>query len=373
MWVRRYQRFASGTLLAVSLASSGARGGDAPEAPKSSSVAGPEASKSSPGAVPAAVAVVPGLLVHGVGHHAAGDHRTGNRLLAAEGAALGAVLVPGAALALTGASRRFVGALAAGVIGGVGLFAISGLADIYGASGLKGGTPLAVAPALETRVGVIYAHDPLFQYRFFLDQGVQGRVGAWKLGGGGTFALDDPNGLVRFSGGHRLGGPGPGGGARDGSFLDLDLGLSRHHYGTERFALWTSDVLLNGRLDLGRVGPSLRGSFAEMGVGWALQVYQYRVRDAVADINELLLSRFAFGWYLGAPGSYNGEVSVGYDHRHDGLAAGLRVRGLGSGVAGHFEARGRVFRGAWGLGAEAQVGSAYVVGLSVLFRQGGPF
>jgi hypothetical protein len=319
------------------------------------------------------VAVVPGVLVHGAGHYAAGDPKTARRLLVAEAVGLGGVLVPGALLAVTGASRRFVGLLAGGVVAGFGIFAISGLADIYGASGLPGGDPVTLAPSLETKVGVVHVNDPIFRYRFFLDQGVQGRLGAWKLGGSGLSALDDRNSQVRLTGGVRGWGPGPGRRARDGSFLDLDLALSRHFYGPESFTLWSGDVLLNGRLDLARVGPTLRGSFAEMGVGWALQVYQYRVPGAVADINELLLARFAFGWYLGRPGGLNGEVAVGYDHRHDGLAAGLKLRGLGSGVAGHFEARGRVFRGAWGLGTEVQVGSAHVFGLSLLHRHGGPW
>jgi hypothetical protein len=280
--------------------------------------------------------------------------------------------VPGALLAVTGASRRFVGLLAGGVIAGFGIFAISGLADIYGASGLPGGDPVTLAPSLETKVGGVYVNDPLFRYRFFLDQGVQGRLGAWKLGGAGLSALDDRNSQVRLTGGFRGWGPGPGQRARDGSFLDLDLALSRHFYGPESFSLWSGDVLLNGRLDLARVGPTLKGSFAEMGVGWALQVYQYRVPGAVADINELLLARFAFGWYLGRPGGLNGEVAVGYDHRHDGLAAGLKLRGLGSGVAGHFEARGRVFRGAWftgGFTARVAMGSRPGGGFQVTPRE----
>jgi hypothetical protein len=281
--------------------------------------------------------------VHGAGHLAAGEPETGKKLLAAEAVGLGGILVPGALLAVTGASRRFVGLLAGGVIGGFGLFAISGVADLYGASGLRGGDPVTLAPALESRVGLVYAHDPLFRYRFFLDQGVQGRLGRWKVGATALHALDDANGQVRFSGGVRGWGPGPERAARDGSFLDLDLALSRHHYGTERFALWSGDLMLQGRLDLARVGPTLRGSFAELGAGWALQVYEYRVPGAVADINELLLARFAFGWYLGRPGGVNGEVSFGYDHRHDGLAAGLKIRGLGSGVVGALSDR----RGRW--------------------------
>jgi hypothetical protein len=48
------------------------------------------------------------------------------------------------------------------------------------------------------------------------------------------------------------------------------------------------------------------------------------------------------------------------------------MEGLGSGVAGHFGIEGRwFFTRELGLSAHAEVGSAYVTGLSVLFRQAG--
>lgn len=325
------------------------------------------------GVGPAAAALVPGVLLHGAGHYVGGDKATARKLLAAEGVGLGAVLVNGAILAGTGASRRFVGYVTAGVIGGMALFSLSLLADLYGAAGYRGGSPVTVAPTLESRMGLLYIYDPQFRYRWLLDSELSARLGDWKLAAAGTFALDDTNSLLRLGGGHRFVGPGPGRAARDGSFVDLDVGLSRHSYASERFALTTGEAMVSGRLDLARVSPSLVGSFAELGLGWAFQGVAYNVRNARADYNELLLGRFAFGVYLGQPGRLNGEASVFYDHRHDGYVAGLKMPGIPSGIAGHFGLRGRVFRGAWGLGAEAQAGSSYLVGLSLLHRQGGPW
>ena len=58
-----------------------------------------------------------------------------------------------------------------------------------------------------------------------------------------------------------------------------------------------------------------------------------------------------------------------YDHRHDDFAAGFKLRGIGSGVAGHFGIEGRMYLSEhWGVSAEAMVGSAYVAGVSILFR-----
>jgi hypothetical protein len=77
--------------------------------------------------------------------------------------------------------------------------------------------------------------------------------------------------------------------------------------------------------------------------------------------------------YIGWPGSPRGEITLYYDHRHDDFAAGLKTPGLGSGVAGHFGAEAHLFvSNHWGVAAEAAVGSAYLTGLSILFRHGDP-
>ena len=58
-----------------------------------------------------------------------------------------------------------------------------------------------------------------------------------------------------------------------------------------------------------------------------------------------------------------------YDHRHDDFAAGLQLPGLGSGPAGHFGLASEIFVSPrWGLAADIQAGSAYVAGLSLLYR-----
>jgi hypothetical protein len=58
------------------------------------------------GALATAAAVFPGILIHGIGHRVGGDRRTARRLLIIEGIALGGMVVSGAALGLSGASRR---------------------------------------------------------------------------------------------------------------------------------------------------------------------------------------------------------------------------------------------------------------------------
>ena len=59
-----------------------------------------------------------------------------------------------------------------------------------------------------------------------------------------------------------------------------------------------------------------------------------------------------------------------YDHRRDDLAAGLKVPGIGAGYLGHvgLEAKAYFFE-SWGVLLDAQLGSAAIAGLSLLYRR----
>jgi hypothetical protein len=329
----------------------------------------------SPWAVGAAV--VPGLVAHGAGHYVAGERRTAGRLLALEGAG---VLATGGGLtllAVTGASRRLVGPVAAATFVGVGLFAVSALADLYGVLAPPGGAgePPRVAPTFAAELGVRHVYDPVFPYRAFAYQALEVRAGAWRAGQSGWYSLGGyANRRLRLEGARRLLGPRPaangGPSAEDGSFLDVEVAATDHDYAPEGFAITTGEASVRGRLDLARVGPTLAGSFAEFGVGGALAANRYDRHSDEAD--GLLLGGFAFGVYLGrGSAAGGGEAKLYYDHRHDGYAAGLKMRGLGSGVPGHLGARAvYFFAPAWGAAVEAEAGSAYVTGLSVLYRYG---
>ena len=321
--------------------------------------------------------MIPGLVVHGTGHMVVGDSKTGLRLLALEGVGLGLLATGFVPIVLSGASRRIVGPAAALSVVGAGIFAISFLADVYGIVAPAGGfgAPPRALPILQTAIGYRYVYNPVFAHRHFMVQEIDYRTGPWRIHPSAWFAADDANSRVRLHGAYRFAGPRPQAqpAVRDGSFLDLETAITRHAFTSDRFATTTGELALAGRLDMARIGPSLRGSFAEMSLGWATQAYSYAVRGTTADLGELLLARFAFGMYVGFPGSPRGEISLIYDHRHDDFAAGLKVPGLGSGVAGHFGAEARLFvTDHWGVLAEGAVGSAYVGGLSILFRHGDP-
>jgi hypothetical protein len=335
------------------------------------------APKTRPSAIGIAAAIVPGILVHGAGHFAAGDPQTASRLLMLEGIGVGTLAAGFIPIVLTGASRRLVGPAAALSIVGVGLFAVSMLSDLYGVATPEGG--LGAAPTTVAIVqiagGYRYVFDPVFAYRSFMAYEIDYRVARWRVDPSAWFALNSKNSRLRALGSYRFMGPLPEGEprSRGGSFLDLEGAVTRHAYTSDHFATTTFELSVAGRVDLDHLATPLKGSFAELSLGAAVASYHYDVPGAANDLGELLLARFAYGVYFGWPRRMRGEAMIYYDHRHDGFAAGLKVPGLGSGVAGHFGVDARMYlTDRWGIAAEAAVGSAYVAGLSVLFRHGDP-
>ena len=198
------------------------------------------------------------------------------------------------------------------------------------------------------------------------------RAGALRLSALGFFALDDTNARTRAELAYRFFGPKPRGNtpAADGSYVEAELALTNHAFTSNGFAVTTGELSVAGRLDLARVGPTMRGSFAELGVGFAYAAHRFPGIGVEGD--ELLIPRFGFGIYLGHEGYPRGEAMAYYEHRHDGFAAGLQMPGLTSGMGGHFGVKGRLFLSPrWGVALDGQAGSAYLGRLSFLFKYGG--
>jgi hypothetical protein len=157
----------------------------------------------------------------------------------------------------------------------------------------------------------------------------------------------------------------------DLSYVDLTLGFVHQRHRPEHFTKSSVELSVDGRYDLARLGRSLRGSFIELGAGYALGRLDYDLRGLQVphDVEHLLLGRIGFGVTLrglSAPGS---EALLYYDHRHDDYVAGLKLRGIGSGAVGHFGLSARwFFSESLGLAGDVQAGAAYLGGASLLFR-----
>lgn len=317
-------------------------------------------------------ALVPGLLVHGSGHFVAGEEETGRMLLAAEGGGLLLAVGGIAGLAGTGASDRLVSPFVGMAVAGVGLFGVSGLADLYGVLAPRGGfgVPQRLAPRVSVDLGYRHVFNPVFVHRHFTRVGGRARWRRFGVAPSLWLALDDDNWRARLPATWRFIGADADAMAADGTFLDLEVAYVHHRYGREAFSQDLGELSLAGRLDLVRLAPTLEGAFTELcfGVGYGATTF-----DGIATEGaDLLLARFAFGVYLGRSASGWGELSLYYDHRHDDFAAGLKAEGLGSGAAGHFGvALDTSIYGPWGLSASVEIGSALVMGLSAVYRHGG--
>lgn len=367
---------AFGVALAVAIGCLSERATAAPNTARAQADAQPSAGRR---ALATGAAIVPGIIVHGTGNYVAGRPRTGRRLLIAEGIGVGATLIGGLTLFFSGASRYIVAPVAAVTIAGVGLFAVSWLADVDSVAWPEDerGLPPRFAPRLESELGYRYVYDPQFSYRSFLVDGFELRLGRARIAPSEWFSLNDNhNARYRLELGWRLAGPLPKGSAPpaiDGSRFDLEVALTDHRYKTDGFSIATAEASLGGRLDLARFDAELSGAFSELSAGYALEAFDYDVPGLGfgADLEHLLLLRFGFGVYVGR-GSYpEGEILAYYDHRHDGFAAGLLFGGIVSGIAGHFGGSAKIyFDRHFGVLADVEYGSAWVAGASLLYRYG---
>jgi hypothetical protein len=343
------------TLLVLLLLPAAARAEDEPPAPS---------------AAAAGAAVFPGVLLHGMGHLVAGDRPTAYRLMAMEGVGVGLAAGGLATLAATGASRHLSPLIFATPVAGVGMFLVSWLADVEGVSlplSVRG-EPLLSAPVLEARLGTRYVHDPTIDYGTLIGPALDLRWRRWRLSPAAWIATGGQNTRLDLEVGFRATGPRPGVTSADGSYVEI-VAAATHHRFREDFDLTVLETGARGRFDLRRLAPSLAGSFAEwgLGLGWALTHYHTGTRETEAD--GLLLARFGYGLYFGRAPGRTGEVMAYYDHRHDDYAGGLKLTGLGSGVAGHVGLEGTwYFQARWGVRLEAQAGSAYLAGLSLIHR-----
>jgi hypothetical protein len=315
----------------------------------------------------AAMAIVPGIVAPGMGHLVAGRPRPGKTLLKIGAGGLVTTVAGFGGLFVTGGSSRTTGLLIPMIYAGAGVWWGAVLADLYGVLAPSGGTgsPERAPPRLAAELGLRYVYDPAMDYRTFTVVAAEGWRGRWRAAPSAWIALDDPNLRLRAAFGYRILDA-----ARDGSRLEVETAVTWHRFGDEGFQTVIGEVFLGGRLDLARVAPTLRGAFFELGTGYGAGGVSYEAADV--EYTDLLLGRFALGLYLGhAPGAY-GELTAYYDHRHDDLAAGLKMTGLGSGPAGHFGLRAIAGgRSGWGAAVDFQIGSAIVAGASAVYRFGG--
>jgi hypothetical protein len=283
-------------------------------------------------------------------------------------------LAGGLTIVFTGASRYFVAPAATATIAGFGLFSTSYLADVYGTASTEGGAARSryrLPATWESELGYRRIQDPEFAYRDFLVQRVSRQIGRLRLSPSGFFSTRGDNARYRIESQYRWLGNVDNPRPPDIGFVDVTFALTHQRYRPDHFTRGSAELSLDARYDLYRLGPSLRGSFIELGAGYALARIDYNLSGVRVphDLDHVLLGRIGFGVILRGQSAPGSEARIYYDHRHDDYVAGLKLRGIGSGVIGHFGLATRwFFTESIGVELDAQVGSAYLGGASLIFR-----
>jgi hypothetical protein len=299
---------------------------------------------------------------------------TAQKLAIAGGIGLVGALTSVGLVALTGASRRVVGPLAAAGVMSVGIFSTSLLGDLYAVLAPEGGTgePLREVAPIEAMTGAYAMSDPIFRHSALVVERLDMRWALLRTSVQAEHAPETVSRRLRMEEGIRLYGTRPGERGRDGTFVELEGAFTDHAYPRDGFGTTIAELSVRARMDLARVDRELSGAFVEGQVGTGLMVDRYR-GVGTNDTGSLLLGRFAFGTYLGTPSAddVHGEASVYYDHRRDGFVGGLEPNGIGAGYLGSVGALGRMWLGrSFGIGANVAAGSALLGGVSLHFRSG---
>lgn len=328
--------------------------------------------------LPPAVAVMPGVFVHGAGHWVMGHRDTAIDLMLLEA---GGVVMMGAASGLigpTGASRKLISFAYPLALSGFALFSGTWLADIYGtlSHGREVGARTDV-PNLNVRAGYLHVYDPQFHYRNFAVVGVDLNAAFLRLSPTAWVAADDANRRLRAELAVRLGGPRADKPARlyaSGSSVDVFHATMWHDFDSDGFELLTFEFGVQGRYDMAHMAETLRGSFADMRLGWGLQIFDFDHPDLEfgSDTSDMLLMRIGYGLYLDERGL--GEVQFFYDHRRDDFPGSITIIPTTGGILGfHIGTNGRYpIAGPWGVTWEAAMGSAYTGLLGVTYRYDDP-
>lgn len=309
-------------------------------------------------------AIVPGFVLRGAGSWVIGERRTARTLARTAVIGVGAMVVGGVAVGLSGGYDGLIIPGAPILLLGAGLALPTWLADIWvAAGGERVGLPRA-APPWSLELGATWLHSA-YRERALGHVAAQLELGRLGLGARGMLdtAADAQDASIEAR--WRLRGPAATGEVvACGSRLGLRAAASVHRDTDDEVTLATLEAELVGRGDLAAFDPRLAGQFIELSTGLGVERASYP--GGAHDLGSLLLGRFAWGVYLGR----RGEAAIGYDHRRDSLAGGLAAF-RASGFFGSFRADVALrVAGPWGVAAAVEVGSAWVSTLALRYHGG---
>lgn len=312
-----------------------------------------------------ALAVVPGIAIHGAGSYLVREHAIAKRLALMEGAGIALMIAGGLPTGISGGNPYSI-PLVPLLTTGMGLVLSSWFTDIWVAAAGPSSRPepRAQAPwAIE--LGSTYLRDA-YRHRLFARVAARielGRVTASAMGmqHAGGDATEGALGVEA----RVLGAAATGRYVLDSTRLAVRATGRYRHDDEDMTAVVTGELEVAARYDHRRIAPQLAGTFTDASVGIGFERASYD--PGGHDANTLLLATFAWGMYL----RDLGELRIFYDHRRDSLAGGLQA-GRAAGFIGSFgTALDLRVWGPWAARAEVEYGSGWVGTLAVRF-QGGP-
>lgn len=316
-----------------------------------------------------AAAILPGVVVRGSGHWLVDDRRTAKRLLVIEGVGLGLAALGGLPLGISGGAEETLPGLAL-LVPATGLLFTSLAADVWGAAGGAGiaGTP-APPSALDASLGYSFVGDPRVPFANLATVDASAWLGPAQLRASGW--LGDSTWQARATAGLRVYGPRPGARRDDGdtSALDLAVSVAEERRADQGLRIASGEAAVLAHIDLARIGPTLHGTFATIGMGFGAERVRYTA-SGTADTSGLMSARIGWGFVLGdLRGTGRAlETEIYYEHRRDTLAGGLTLHIPFNGFIGYVGAVTTAWHGRYGVSARLDAGSAYVATIAAHVR-----
>lgn len=311
-------------------------------------------------------AVMLGPIVPGIGHYVTGQTPGGHRLLVLGGAGVGLALSGIAGLAATGASRYTVIPFGTLLAAGVSALSVAWLSDIFGTAmparfryvpeaGRMDGMWLSLGLEPQyapSRPSALYGFASIDfraeRLRFRLDA-------RWAATGRGHRVAAE-SAVALFE--------------ADASSAEVALRAEWGQPTDSQVQATTIDAVVRGRLHLGALLCSLRGSFVDW--GWGLALANYRYTSGERNWHDML--RLEAGWGLWLPALGRGGLSewkLYYTHRRDDLSGGLLVLGIGAGNLGAVGSRFSFWATpSWGGTVDLSLGAALSGRVTLDYRWG---
>jgi hypothetical protein len=317
----------------------------------------------SKGCLPGAVAVFPGIIVHGAGHYAAGDRETASDLVLIEAVSLTTFLGSSAYYGYSGASRKVSPFMIPVILTSGSIFVLSWITDMYGSRpGMRyrfPGSLFRSGNTFEPFFGITSVNDRQFEYSGFYHYGLRAEYYGFHIKPMVWDSADTDNTRYQLEAEYELvGDTGPLLPSL-GNFLETGP-LFRggyHDFGDDGFRKTWIDAGFTARLLPGGIWPSMTGSFLFFEMGYNREWVRFTVvDDAPVLASNQLLFESGFGIETGMRSSSGGMFYLYYNHRRDGFTGGLQ-----GGFTGYFGISSKIRMKSVSFSLNYSYGSAEVI------------